>query len=163
MPSFDIVNRIEFHELDNAINNAKRQIEQRYDFRNSKVEIDLDAKAKTMKVAAEDRMKIEAVGEILRTCAAKRGLDLKSLKFEDSESAAGSSMKQVVKIQEGLEHDIAKKIVKMIKDAKMKVQASIQGEEVRVTGKKIDDLQAVIALLKNAELDVPLQFVNMKS
>ncbi len=163
MPSFDIVSQLESHELENAINNTKRQIDQRFDFRGSKVVIEHDAKAKTLKIEAEDRMKIEAVGEILRTCASKRGLDLKAMKFEDPESATGASQRQIVKIQEGLDRDTAKKIVKLIKETKLKVQAAIQGEEVRVSGKKIDDLQSVQKTLREADLDVPLQFTNQKA
>jgi hypothetical protein len=164
MPSFDIVSKIEPHELDNALNNTRKAITQRYDFRASPVEITHDAKANTLTITTADKLKADAVKEILQQQAVKRGLDLKVLKFDDPEPAAGTAYRRTVHIQQGIPQDTAKKIVKQIKDAKIKVQASIQGEEVRVSGKKIDDLQAVIQMLKADEKqDVPLQFVNMKS
>ena len=163
MPSFDIVSRVEMQEVDNAVNNTLRQIGQRYDFRGSKTELNLDKKEKKIHVLTEDRMKMEAVREALQQSAVKRKIDLKTLRFDDPQPAAGSNLKCDVVIREGIDQDTAKKIVKMIKDSKMKVQASIQGEEVRVTGKKIDDLQEVITMLKGADIEVPLQFVNMKN
>ncbi len=163
MPSFDIVSRVELQEVDNAINNTLKALQQRYDFRGSKFEITHDRKEKKLHILAEDKMKMEAIQETLQQNAVKRKVDLKTLKFEEPQPAAGSQLKRDVVIREGIEQDTAKKIVKMVKESKLKVQASIQGDEVRVTGKNIDDLQAVIALLNGADLDVPLQYVNMKS
>jgi cyclic-di-GMP-binding protein len=163
VPSFDIVSRVDLQEIDNAVNNTRKQIAQRYDFRESKTEINFDRKEKKLQLQTEDKMKMEAVREMLMASAAKRKIDLKALHFADIQTAAGASVKREVKIVEGIEQDIARKIVKMIKDAKLKVQASIHGEEVRVSGKQIDDLQSVITMLRDADLGVPLQFVNMKS
>lgn len=163
MPSFDIVSKVEMHELDNAINNTLKEIASRYDFRNSKTEVTLDKKEKVVRVVTADKMKMEAVREMLLAKAAKRKLDLKSFKFEDPQPTSDAAFKRDVKIREGIDQDTARRIVKMIKETKIKVQASIQGDEVRVTGKKIDDLQAVITMLDNTDLDIPLQYVNMKS
>lgn len=163
MPSFDIVSRVEMQEVDNAVNNTLRAISQRFDFRGSKTEINLDKKGKKIHLLTEDKMKMSAIREMLQQNAVKRKIDLKTLKFEEPQPAAGSNVKADITIREGIEQDDAKKIVKLIKDSKLKVQASIQGDEVRVTGKKIDDLQQVISMLNSAELDVPLQYVNMKS
>lgn len=163
MPSFDIVNKVEMHELDNAVNNTCKEISTRYDFRNSKTKVTLDKKEKVVRVIADDKMKMDAVRDMLLAKAAKRKLDLKSFKFEDPQPTSDTALKRDVKIREGIDQDTAKRIVKMIKETKLKVQASIQGEEVRVSGKKIDDLQSVITLLNNADLDIPLQYVNMKS
>lgn len=163
MPSFDIVSRVELQEVDNAINNSLKALQQRYDFRGSKFEVVHDRKEKKIKITAEDKMKMEAIRETLQQNAVKRKVDLKTLKFGDPEPAAGSTLRSEVTIREGIEQEQAKKIVKMIKDSKVKVQASIQGEEVRVSGKSIDDLQSVIALLRGSDIEIPLQFVNMKS
>lgn len=164
MPSFDIVSRVEFQEVDNAINNTKKAIAQRFDFRGAKAELELDKKEKKIKLVSEDNMKMEGVREMFRSAAIKRGLDLKTFKFNEQETGAAGMLKQEIVVREGLEQDVAKLIVKKIKASGLKVQASILADEVRVTGKKIDDLQSVIALLKgDEEIDVPLQFVNMKS
>ena len=163
MPSFDVVSRVDMQEVDNAINNAKKEIATRYDFRNSKTEINFDRKEKKINVVAEDKMKMDAIREILLSKAVKRGIDLKSFEFGEPVPAAHAALKREIKVKEGIEQELAKKLVRIIKDSKIKVQASIQGEEVRVSGKQIDDLQSVIALLKGAGLEVPLQFVNMKS
>lgn len=163
MPSFDIVSRVEMQEVDNAVNNTVKAITQRFDFRGSKTEITLDKKEKKIRILTEDKMKMEAVRETLQQNAVKRKIDLKTLKFDEPQVAAGSNLRSEVTIREGIDQDTAKKIVKTIKDSKIKVQASIQGEEVRVSGKKIDDLQEVIALVRGAGIEVPLQFINMKS
>jgi uncharacterized protein YajQ (UPF0234 family) len=162
VPSFDIVSRIDLQELDNAINNTRKQVASRYDFRNAKTEINFDRKEKKLHLITEDKMKMEAVKEMLQSNAAKRGIEIKSLKFGDFLPGAQANIKCEVTVREGIDIDNARKIVKMIKDTKMKVQASIQGEEVRVSGNKIDDLQAVIQLLRGSGFELPLQFVNMK-
>ncbi|MBI1336193.1 MAG: YajQ family cyclic di-GMP-binding protein [Phycisphaera sp.] len=162
MPSFDIVSRVEMQEVDNTINNTKKEVATRYDFRGSKTEIHFDRKEKKINLLTEDKMKMEAVREMLLNHAGKRKLDLKVFEFGEPQPGPQANLKREVKIKEGIPQDIAKRIVKTIKDAKMKVQASIQGEEVRVTGKQIDDLQAVITMLRGQPIEVPLQFVNMK-
>ena len=163
MPTFDVVSRVEMHEVDNAVNNTLREIATRYDFRNSKTKVDLDKKQKKISIVAGDKMKMEAVREMLLNQGAKRNLDLKSFNFKDIQPTSDAGFKREVDIREGIDQPTAKKIVKMIKETKLKVQASIQKDEVRVTGKKIDDLQSVISLLKSADVGVPLQYVNMKS
>jgi cyclic-di-GMP-binding protein len=165
MPSFDIVSRVEMQEIDNAINNMKKALAQRFDFRGARAELELDRKEKKLKFFTEDNTKLEAMRETFVQNAVRRGLDPKTFKFDDPQPAAAGNVKREGKIQEGLSQDIAKDLVKRIKSSGLKVQASILGEEVRVTAKKIDDLQAVIAMMKEAseELEIPLQFVNMKS
>ncbi|MBX3387429.1 MAG: YajQ family cyclic di-GMP-binding protein [Phycisphaeraceae bacterium] len=162
MPSLDVVSRINFAELDNAINNTKKAVQTRFDFRNSPVEITVDKKEKKLALTAQDEMKVKALREMLESSVIKRGIALKALSFGEPAQVGGGQFKIEAKLKEGLEQDLAKKIVKTIKDTKMKVQASIQGEEVRITGKQIDDLQAVMTLLDKAGLDQPLQYVNMK-
>jgi uncharacterized protein YajQ (UPF0234 family) len=163
MPSFDIVSRVDLQEVDNAINNTRKEIATRYDFRNSKTEVTFDRKTKKIHVVTDDKMKMDALREMLLTKAVKRGIDIKSFKFEEPTPTAHGALKRDIELREGIEKELAQKIVKLIKDQKLKVQSSIQGEEVRVTGKQIDDLQAVMALVRGASLEVPVQFVNMKS
>lgn len=161
MPSFDIACRVDYAELDNAINNTKKAIAQRFDFKNSLVEISVDRKDKKLHVVAEDKTKQEAVKEMFLHAAMKRGLAARTFEFKDCEVGAAGRLKRDVKLRDGLEQDQAKDIVKRIKATGLKVQASIQGEEVRVTGKKIDDLQAIMGALKSG-VDLPLQFLNLK-
>lgn len=162
MPSFDAVSRINWAELDNALNNTKKAISTRFDFRGCAAEISVLQKDKKLHVFTEDRTKQNAIREMFESAAVKRGLSLKSFDWQEPEPGADGKMKRDVKIKEGLEQELAKQIVKLVKDSKLKVQASIQGEEVRVTGKQRDDLQAVMKLLTGAALPVPLQFVNFK-
>lgn len=163
MPSLDIVSRVDMQEVDNAVNNTKKALSQRFDFRDSQSNLELNKNELTILVTTEDQMKLEAIQSTFGQSAAKRKLELKSFKWEEPEHAAGQTLRCKVKIIEGIEQPLAKKIVKLIKETKMKVQASIQGDEVRLSGKKIDDLQEAMALLKaSKEIDVPLQFVNMK-
>ncbi|MCW5764688.1 MAG: YajQ family cyclic di-GMP-binding protein [Phycisphaeraceae bacterium] len=163
MPSFDIVSRFNFAELDNAINNTLKAIASRFDFRGATAEISVDRKEKKLRILTDDGTKLRGIREMFESAAHRRGLDLKAFKWGEGEAGAAGKLKCEVKIQDGIEQDIAKQIVKQIKDSKLKVQASIQGEEVRVNGKQIDDLQSVIRLLNGANLGLPLQFVNMKS
>lgn len=163
MPTFDIVSRTDFQEIDNAVNNTRKAILQRFDFRGAKAEIELDRKAGTMRILTEDGSKAEAIREMFRSAAIKRGLDLKAFDWGEKQDAAGGTVRVEIKVRQGLETDMAKDIVKRIKATGLKVQASILGDEVRVTAKKIDDLQAIISTLKEADLPAPLQFVNMKS
>lgn len=162
MPSFDVVSRVNFAELDNALNNTKKAISQRFDFRGATAEITVDQKEKKMKLVADDATKLRGIREMFESAAVKRGIALKTFDWGENEHALGGKIKCEVKIQDGIEQEKAKQMVKLIKDSKMKVQASIQGDELRVSGKQIDDLQAVMRLLEGAGTGVPLQFVNMK-
>lgn len=163
MPSFDIVSRVNFAELENALNNTRKAIAARFDFRGATAELTVDPKEKKMKVVADDATKMRGIREMFETAAHKRGISVLTFDWSEPEPALAGKVKCEVKIRDGIEQELAKQIVKMIKDTKMKVQASIQGDELRVTGKQIDDLQAVMKLLNGAGLGVPLQYVNMKS
>ncbi|MBN1283605.1 MAG: YajQ family cyclic di-GMP-binding protein [Proteobacteria bacterium] len=163
MPSFDIVSKVDFGELENAVNNALREVATRYDFRNSKTTIDLDKKAKEIHLLTADSMKMRALEEMLRGNCVKRHVDPRCLDFGKEEPTSQGLLKRDVKIKEGVSQDTARGIVKTIKDLKLKVQASIQDDQVRVTGKKIDELQEVIQTLRAQKLEVPLQYVNMKA
>ncbi|MBM4264443.1 MAG: YajQ family cyclic di-GMP-binding protein [Deltaproteobacteria bacterium] len=162
MPSFDIVNRIDLQEVDNAVNISKKTILSRYDFRGSKTEITLDKKDKKINVTTEDDMKMRAVQDTLIENLVKRKVDRKCLEPKENEMAAQGMIKREIAIKEGVDSDTARNIVKMIKDKKLKVQAAIQENQVRVTGKSIDDLQTVIQMLRGSNQPIPLQFVNMQ-
>lgn len=162
MPSFDIVNKVDLQEVDNALNNTRKMTQTRYDFRGSKTEIELNRKDSRISILTEDSMKMKAIENELISNLVKRKVDAKSVKFGDPERAAGDMVKLDAEILAGIDKETARKIVKMIKETKMKVQAAIQEDQVRVTGKKIDDLQSVIALLKEKDLGVPLQYINMR-
>jgi len=162
MPSFDIVNRIDLQEVDNAVNITKKAILSRYDFRQSKTEITLDKKDKKIHVITEDDMRLRAVHDTLIENLVKRKVDRKCLEAKPPEMAAHGMIQREILIKEGIDSDTARNIVKMIKDRKLKVQAAIQENQVRVTGKKIDDLQEVIQLLRSTSLPIPLQFINMQ-
>lgn len=163
MPSFDVVNQLDLQEVDNAINITKKMVATRYDFRGSKSQIDFNRKEKHISILTEDNMKMKAIETELSTNLAKRKIDLKAIKYGAVEPAAHDMIRRTVNVQEGIDTDTAKKIVKTIKGAKIKVQPQIQEDQVRVSGKKIDDLQAVISFLKEQDFGVPLQFVNMRS
>lgn len=163
-PTLDIVSKFNFAELDNAINNLKKMMATRFDFRGSKWTIEVDQKEKKLKIVAEDGTKHKGIAEELHKCSMRRGIDPKAFEFMEPEHALGGMLKRDVKIKNGLETDKAKEIVKKIKETGLKVQASIQGDEIRLSGKQIDDLRAVMTMLQNDEtIGVPLQFVNMKS
>ena len=163
MPSFDIVNRVDLQEVDNAVNIVKKAILSRYDFRESQTEITLDKKDKKIWITTEDEMKMRAIQDSLVEHLVKRKVDTKCLDVKPNQMAARGMIQREVDIKEGIDSDTARDIVKLIKDQKLKVQASIQEKQVRVTGKKIDDLQTVIKLLRAAKLPVPVQFVNMQN
>jgi len=148
--------------VDNAVNQAKKELGQRYDFKGSKSEIEWEGKGE-ITLIGDDDYKLQAVIDILQTKFVARKISLKSLDYGTVEDASGGLKRQVIKIKQGIEQDKGKDIVKRIKGTKMKVQASIQGDQLRVTGKKIDDLQEVISFLKGENLDVELQFENMRS
>lgn len=162
MPSLDVVSRVNFAELDNALNNTRKAIAARFDFRGAHVEINLDQKEKTLKMVSDDGTKLKGIREMFESAAIKRGIPLKTFDWGEHESALGGRMKVAVKIRDGIEQDKAKELVKIIKEAKLKVQPSIQGDELRVSGKQIDDLRLVMKLLDD-NADLPLQYVNMKS
>ena len=160
MPSFDIVSRIDLQEVDNAVNITRKAILARFDFRQSKTEITLDKKEKKIRVTTEDDMKMRAVQEGLIENLVKRKVDTKGLEVKPSQMAAQGMIQREISIKEGVDSDTARNIVKMIKDKKLKVQTAIQESQVRVTSKKIDDLQEVIQMLRAVNLPIPLQFVN---
>ena len=163
MPSFDIVSRIDMQEVDNAVNITTKTILTRYDFRGSKTEVSLDKKEKKIQVTTEDDMKMRAIQDTLIENLVKRKVDRRCLDPKGTEPGAHGMVRREIAIKEGVDSDNARSIVKMIKDKKLKVQAAIQDGQVRVTGKKIDDLQEVIQMLRGAQIEIPLQFVNMQS
>lgn len=159
--SFDVVCEVDMQEMDNAVNQATKEIQQRYDFKGSKAEIVLEKD--TLKLSAEDEYKLGAMLDILRTKMVKRGVPLKSLKPGKIEAAFSGSVRQIITIQKGINKEQAKDIVAAIKESKIKVQAQIMDDQLRVSGAKRDDLQAVIQLLKGRDFGVDLQFTNMRS
>jgi len=163
MPSFDTVSEIDLQELDNAVNNLKKELFTRFDFKGSNTDIDLNKKDKVIKFKTTDEMKMNILREMLISAVTKRGVDSRFLDFKDIEKAGGSMLSREVKIKEGIEKDISKKIIATIKESKLKVSASIMDGKVRVEGKKLDDLQTTIGILKKLELPLPLQFINMRS
>jgi len=162
MPSFDIVSELDLQEVDNAVNNVRKEVDTRYDFRGVVTEMEFNRKTKTISLVTGDDMKIRAIRDMLISHFVRRKVDPKSMEFGEPENTSRGQLKQEIRLHDGIDKDNARKLVKMIKDSKLKVQAAIQDEQVRVTGKKIDDLQAVIALLKDSDFELPLQYVNMK-
>lgn len=158
--SFDIVSKVEKQALEDAVNQAAREIATRFDFKNSKSSIEQTGADIT--IVADDEMKLKNVVDILQTKCVKRGVSLKALRFEKPEAASQGTLRQVVKVDQGIPTDKAKKLVQSIKDAKLKVSTQIQDEQLRVSSKSKDDLQKVIALIKSMELDYPVQFVNYR-
>ncbi|PYM34552.1 MAG: YajQ family cyclic di-GMP-binding protein [Candidatus Rokuibacteriota bacterium] len=159
--SFDIACKIDMQEVTNALDQARREIETRYDLKGSKNELTLDKTDIT--VAAADDMKLKAVVDILQSRLHKRGVPLKALTYGKVEEASGGALRQKISLQQGIPIEKAKEIVRLIKDAKLKVQAAIQADQVRVSGKNRDDLQKVIALLRDKDLGIALQFTNYRS
>jgi len=163
MPSVDVVSKVDLQSLDNAINNVKREITTRYDFKNIKSEITYDKKTKRIHIVTGDDWKVKAVIDMLIGHCTRLKLDHKCLDFQKIEATSLGSVKTDILIKEGISKDLAQKMVKLIKGLKMKVQSAIQDDQVRITGKKIDDLQHIMQLLREEDYDIPLQFVNMKS
>ena len=165
MPSFDVVSEVNVQEVDNAVNQAQKEIQARYDFKGTKFDLSFDTKSTEIKLNADAESRLDAMLDILNSRLIKRGIELGAIDLGKREPAGGMMLKQTLKVKQGLEQDKAKQIIKVIKDSKLKVEAQIQDKQVRVTGKKIDDLQEVIALLKSqqGQLKIPLQFVNMRS
>ncbi len=160
--SFDIVSEIDLQEADNAVNQAIKEITQRYDLKDSHTTIELNKKEKLITINTKDEYSLKASYDILQTKFIRRGISVKALKPKAAEQAAGGRIKQIINLQSGISKDNCKLITKLIKDMKLKVNAQIQDEQIRVQGAKIDDLQAVIKMIKEADLDFPTQFVNMK-
>ena len=162
--SFDVTSTIDLQEVDNAVNQAKKEIGQRYDFKGSSASIDLDQKAGTLTLTAEDNFKLGAVWEVVQTRLVRRNVPVKNMKPGDPESASAGTVKQVITLQQGIPSDAAREIVKFLKDQKMKkVQASIQGDQLRIASASKDDLQAAMAALRAHDFGVALQFGNYRS
>lgn len=159
MPSFDIISEVDQHELTNAVDQANREIQNRYDFKGTNAKI--ESSENNLTLQAESDFQLEQMADILRMKMAKREVDIKCLEFGEVEESLKQARQPVV-IKQGIDKELAKRIVKMIKESKLKVQAAIQGEQLRITGKKRDDLQQVINLVKEANLAIPLQFTNFR-
>jgi len=161
MPSFDIVSKTDLNEVDNALNNVRREVETRYDFKGSNCSIERAESVLT--IHADDDLKLRQMHELLQGHLTRRSVDAGVLDYKEPVNAAGQSVRQQVIVREGIDKELAKKLVKEIKGSKIKVQVSIQGDELRVTGKKRDDLQQVIAFCKGLKnIDMPLQYVNFR-
>jgi uncharacterized protein YajQ (UPF0234 family) len=163
MPSFDIASKVDLQTLDNAINTVKKEIQNRFDFKNSAVEIELNKKDYIVMLEVESDMKMKQVIDVIISRSMKQGIDSNAFDFSKDAYPSGKVVKKEVSVKNGLKQEDAKKIVKAIKDAGLKVQPAIMDNIIRVTGKKIDDLQEAIALCKSQDFGIPLQFENMKS
>jgi uncharacterized protein YajQ (UPF0234 family) len=160
MPSFDIVSKIDMTSVDNALQGVIKEMQVRYDFKGSKSEVSKQDDA--ILITADDELKRRQVEELLVTHLTRKGVDTKALEFGRVEQASGNTVRQTVTVKQGVQRDVAQKIVKAIKGSKVKTQAAIQGDEVRISGKKRDDLQATIALIRDLDVDLPLQFENFR-
>jgi uncharacterized protein YajQ (UPF0234 family) len=160
MPSFDIVSTVDMQEVDNAVNQTVKEIAQRYDFKKTKSEVTLEKDS--VKILADDDFRLKAIVDILQSKCIKRGVSLKALKYGTPESASGGMVRQIVSIQQGISKEKAKEVIALIKETKLKVQGQIQEDQVRVTGKDIDDLQEIIRLLKGKDLGIELQYINFR-
>ena len=162
MPTFDIVSKFDIQEVDNTINMVSRDILNRYDFKGSSAKLTLNKTDKTIKLEADNDMQLNTIRDMLENRAISRKLSIKIFNYQDKENSSGMSVRQIIRLREGISSINANKINKMIKNMKLKIQSQIQGDQLRVSGKKIDDLQTVMNTLNKAKLDSPLQFVNMK-
>ena len=162
MPSFDIVSELDLMEVENAVNQTAKEIEQRFDFRGGKSSLELDKNAKKIKIMADDDMKLRSIHQILHQKMAKRNIDLRGLKYNAEEPATGNMIRQIIDLKASLEKEEIKEVNKLIKDSKLKVTTEGQGDQLRVVSKSIDELQAVMSMLKGKELKFPLQFINMR-
>lgn len=160
MPSFDIVSKIDMQEVDNAVNQAIKEIGQRYDFKGSKSEITQEKDA--IKILSDDDYKLKAVVDVLQTKMLKRAISIKALQYGKIEQASGGMVRQIINLQQGISKEKGKEIIAVIKESKLKVQAQIQDDQVRVTGKNRDDLQEAIQLLKGKDLAIEMQFTNFR-
>lgn len=160
MPSFDIVSKTELAEVDNALDGVRREINTRFDFKGSKSTLTRDGQVIT--ILADDQMKLRQIQELVKGYFVRRKIDPGALEFKDEERAGGDMVRQIVNVKQGIDRELAKTIVKAVKDSKLKVQTAIQGDELRVTGKKRDDLQDAIALVRGLKIEQPLQYVNFR-
>ena len=160
--SFDIVSEVNMQEVDNAINQARKEIAQRYDFKGSKSSIELNQKEKSMTIISDDEFKLKSVVDILQNKLIKRAVPIKALDYGNVEPAANTTVRQIVTLRVGIDKENAKLIVKMIKDTKLRAQAQIMDDQVRVSGKNKDDLQTIIKMLRDADLKFAVQFTNYR-
>ena len=161
-PSFDVVSEVDMQEVSNAVNQTVKEITQRFDFKGSKSVVEIE-NGNAIKIVTEDDTRMRNIVDILQSKFIKRGVAIKKLEYGKVEPAAGGMVRQSIRVKQGIEADVAKKITKDIKNLKVKVQAQLQDDQVRVSGKKIDDLQAVIAFLRSQDYGVELQFSNFRS
>ncbi|MEH6629830.1 MAG: YajQ family cyclic di-GMP-binding protein [Halopseudomonas aestusnigri] len=160
MPSFDIVSKTDLPELNNALDGVRREVTQRYDFKGSNCEITLEDELIT--ILADDDLKLKQMHELLKVHTTRRNIDPGALDFGKEEAASGNMVRQVVTLKQGIDRELAKKITTAVKQSKLKVQAAVQGDEVRITGKKRDDLQGAMSMIKELNLDQPLQYENFR-
>ena len=160
--SFDVVSKVDMQEVKNAVDQARREIETRFDFKGSSSEIDLDEKAGKLTLASDSEARMKSLVDVLQSKLHRRGVDIRTLEMGEIEEAAKGTVRQTATIRQGLDADTARKIVKLIKDKGLKVQAQMQGDQVRVSGKAKDDLQSVLQYLKSQDVGVPLQFINYR-
>ena len=160
MPSFDIVSRIDLAEVDNALAGIKREITTRFDFKGSKCAIDRNESE--ISVTADDDLKLKQMHELLKVHLTRRKVEPGALDFKTPEKAAGNTLRQTIALKQGIDADLARRLVREVKDSKLKVQAAVQGGELRITGKKRDDLQAAIGLVRGLKIEQPLQYVNFR-
>lgn len=160
MPSFDIVSRLDLSEVDNALAGIGREIATRFDFKGSKCSITREDGALT--ILADDELKLKQMHELLKVYLTRRKVDAAALEFKPPEKASGNAQRQTVVLKQGIEKELAKRLLRELKDSKMKVQGAIQGDELRITGKKRDDLQAAIALFRGLKIEQPLQYINFR-
>jgi len=160
VPSFDIVSRIDLAEVDNALAGIKREITTRFDFKGSKCAIDRNESE--ISVTADDDLKLKQMHELLKVHLTRRKVEPGALDFKTPEKAAGNTLRQAIALKQGIDADLARRLVREVKDSKLKVQAAVQGGELRITGKKRDDLQAAIGLVRGLKIEQPLQYVNFR-
>ena len=160
MPSFDVVSKTDLNEVDNAVNGVHRETQQRFDLKGTKCAIQRNGEVLT--ITADDDLKLRQMHELLQTYLARRKVDAKALEFKTPESASGDSLRQSVLIRQGIDADLGRKIIKAVKGTKIRVQLAAQGQELRISGKKRDDLQVAIAFIKEMGIDQPLQYVNYR-
>jgi len=160
VPSFDIVSRIEVAEVDNALAGITREIGTRFDFKGSKCKI--ERQEGVLNVIADDELKLKQVHELLKVHLTRRKVDPAALEYKAAEKASGNALKQTILVRQGVDANLAKQLIREIKDSKLKVQASVQGDELRITGKKRDDLQAAIAVVRGMKIEQPLQYINFR-
>ncbi len=163
MPSIDILSKVDLQMLDNAVNTVKRELDTRYDLRGTNTKITLDSKALTITLSTEDHLKMDSVLDILLERSGKQKVDVRSYDLSEDPVPSGKMLNRTIKVKQGIARDTAKKIVKAIKDSGLKVQPQIMDDMIRVTGKKIDDLQSVMQLCRDQDFEIPLTFDNMKA